>query len=478
MGAVVAQQPSSTIMAEITLANGVEGAEEVFLPGQLVEGEIPQQTWFLQGCEGKLYTFIPQDQTPLSQKTTEYFSETQQPKEQKAFDPKGETNHLSYKEPESIRTKEFQVQKSEKPTTEGKKEEGRTPVHAKADQAGRQVLNAPRQHPPPTRPLPREMMQAKTSSFVSKFESRGEKHIEKQAEAKREKEMDQPREKSEAHISKQNVHTREQEGRQHLENRITREQEKTDDRQEQQKRKDDQEEGFAEDDRRQKRDEENPNGDESFKVGSVEKKGLDPEEVIAYAAEESKLLSELFNMRVNHFDVLVLFIEVMKLSLKGREQERMSRMQERELQLQHIQNMVDNFKQQGKWMLFSNLGSGILAIASGLSPIVGHIKGKWILDKLSGVFSSLQTMEKDKFFKGVTKMTFAMSEMYKSTGQIQNTFAESSRTYDQHMAEIRKTDWEEDTRTMDELKDQWKSMENFLHQSLQMYHDAIRQLYN
>lgn len=190
------------------------------------------------------------------------------------------------------------------------------------------------------------------------------------------------------------------------------------------------------------------------------------------------VLGELLEMRVNHFDVLVLFIEVMKLTLKGRDQQRISRRQERLLQLEHMGNMVENYKQQGKWMLMANLGAGVLAIASGVAPIVGHAKGDWILDKIGGVFSKLRDMNPDKFFKGVTKMTFAMSEMYKSTGQIQNTFAESANTFDRTMSDLHKSDWEEDTRTMEELKDYWKQMEQFLLQSLQTYHDVVRQLYN
>jgi len=472
MGAAV-QPQVSTIMAEITLANGVaaEGAEELFLPGEAMDGEMPEQPGFLPGSEGKHYSFVPQDKTPLSEKFSEFFSEVQKPKEQRTFDSKGEAHTLSYKESDPIKTKEFQVQKGEKPTIDGKKEETQRPTHTKADQAARKSLETPKQHPPATRPMAR-MMQGKTDVQTTKTP------VEQQTKqnGKEVKPEKKSLEKGEVR-QQQKTQAREQQPRQHVDSQMTREQEKTDDRQEEQRRRDNEEEGFAEDERQQKQDDD-PNGDESFKVSAVEKKGLDPEEVLTYAAEESTLLSELFNLRVNHFDVLTLFIEVLKLSLKGREQDRISRMRERELQLEHIQNMVDNFKQQGKWMLFSNLGSGVLAIVSGVSPILGHMKGDWILDKLSGVFSSLQDMEKDKFFKGVTKMTFAMSEMYKSTGQIQNTFAESSRTYDQHMAEIRKTDWEEDTRSMEELKDQWKNIENFLHQSLQTYHDAVRQLYS
>ena len=71
-----------------------------------------------------------------------------------------------------------------------------------------------------------------------------------------------------------------------------------------------------------------------------------------------------------------------------------------------------------------------------------------------------------------------MSEMYKSTGQIHQSFSEGNRAFDQHMSDLHRTDWEENTRTMEEIKDSWKSIENFLYQTLQMYHDTIRQLYS
>ena len=87
-------------------------------------------------------------------------------------------------------------------------------------------------------------------------------------------------------------------------------------------------------------------------------------------------------------------------------------------------------------------------------------------------------MDKDKIVKMITKVTFSMSEMQKNTGQIQSTFAEGHRTLDQHMSELYRADWDESTRTMEEIKDNWKGIENFLYQTLQMYHDAVRSLYN
>lgn len=196
-----------------------------------------------------------------------------------------------------------------------------------------------------------------------------------------------------------------------------------------------------------------------------------------YAMEES-ILSQILNMRVSHLDVLSIFIEILKLEIRSREQERISRMQERELQLLHMENIIENYKSQGRFLLFANLGAGVLGIASGASPIVGHVGGKWILDKLSGVFSSLQNANKNQFFKSVRDMTHAMSEMQRSTGQIQQSFAESERTRDEHMSTIHRTDYDENTRTLEEIKDFWKNIENFLFETLRMIHEAIRQLYN
>jgi len=235
------------------------------------------------------------------------------------------------------------------------------------------------------------------------------------------------------------------------------------------------EEGFAEH-QGQQQEHSDAEEDSELSIGKV----TDPfaYEIISYAAQESSILSQLFDMRVSQFDVLILFVEIMKLELKGREQERIGRQSEREMQIRHMQNVVDNYKEQGKWQFFSSIGSGVLSIVSGICPILGHVKGDFIIEKLGSVFSSLRDIDSHKFFKSITSVTHSLSEMQKNTGQIQNTYAESNRSYDQHMSDLFRTDWEESTRTMEEIKDSWKGIENFIYQSLQMYHDAIRQLYN
>lgn len=202
-----------------------------------------------------------------------------------------------------------------------------------------------------------------------------------------------------------------------------------------------------------------------------------PDEIREYGLQES-LLSQIVGMRVSNFDVLHLFFEILKLAIKDRDSETISRREERLLQLEHMHSVVENYQSQGKWLLTTTIMSGVLGIVSGIAPILGHMKGDWILEKLSGFFTSLKDMEKDKFFKGIMKITQTMSEIQKGMGQVQQTFAEGSRTRDEQMGRIHETQKDERTRAIEDLKDQWKGIENFLLQMLQMLHDQIRQLYN
>ncbi len=190
------------------------------------------------------------------------------------------------------------------------------------------------------------------------------------------------------------------------------------------------------------------------------------------------LLSQHFGYRVSPVAVLILFFDCLKLMIKSREQEKFFRRDEREQMIAQMQKVVDNFKTQAKWVLTSSLGSGVLMIVSGAAPIAGHTSGDFILGKLQGIFSPLKGMEKDLFFKNVAKMTYAMGEMYKSTGQIQNTFSEGDRNKAQHLNDMARLDSEECTRTLEEIMQEWRAIENFLNHQLQTDHETVRALYN
>lgn len=203
------------------------------------------------------------------------------------------------------------------------------------------------------------------------------------------------------------------------------------------------------------------------------------EELTRYAQSEATFLSEIFNMRVTQFDVLVLFTEILKLTLKSKEQEKIARRQERVLQIQYMQSVADNYKEQGDAQLYANIGAGVTAILSGLLPILGPTgAGKWIHESLGQAFATLKNVKTEKLFENVAKMMFQASEMQKSMGQIKTTFAESNRTLYQQLGELHRSNWEEDTRSIEELKDYWKNIENFINQALQMNHETVRQLFS
>lgn len=193
--------------------------------------------------------------------------------------------------------------------------------------------------------------------------------------------------------------------------------------------------------------------------------------------QPAEQLSNELSVRMSYFDVLLLFFELMKLEVTSQEDEKMARRKERQVQLKYLEQEVANFKSQAKWMLFSYVGAGVLGIASGLAPIVGHMKGESILNTFSSVFSSLKGAKKKDFFEGISKMTYAMSEMQKATGQIYSTSAEGDRTRYNRLSDLHRNEQDEITRSIEQLQERFRQSERFLMDLLQMRHDVTSQLY-
>jgi hypothetical protein len=466
---VTSPSRASSIMAEISLAQaqGPNEEEGLTLPQEFIDSEMPTD-FSQQGClrgEAKPYTFTPEQGPPLLQQLTTYLADVNRPQQQKTVDSKEGEHHLSFKE-SLVREKEFKVLEPHKQSLEEKQGEEKK-IFSKTTETARRVLEKAS--------IPKALGQSK-EAFVLK-----QQHSQAQAlEMKMQREFTAKthvRQNSEAGRKMTEGHKHLRESERENASPLMRQADKNEEpEQKQQPLRKDEEEGFADGQRWGSQDESDERENQEGKIEKIEKTFA--QEFASYAAEES-ILSQILKMRVTQFDVLVLFIEILKLEIRGREQEKLARMHERELQLLHMQKVVENYKSQSHWLMMSSLGSGILGIVSGFCPIIGHTKGgDWILDKLGGLISSLRSAKKDQFFEGIMKMTFAMSESMKNTGQIHQTFSEGNRTFDQHMSEMHRSDWEENTRTMEEIKDNWKGIENFLYQTLQMYHDAVRQLYS
>ncbi|MFN0064777.1 MAG: hypothetical protein ACKVOH_00920 [Chlamydiales bacterium] len=196
-----------------------------------------------------------------------------------------------------------------------------------------------------------------------------------------------------------------------------------------------------------------------------------------YAMMQDSDLSAFFECRVSHFDVLILFIEIMKLDLKNQREERIARIHERQYQIEWMEKVVKQHKQQANFLLFAGIGAGVLGVVSGLLPIVGHMKGDWLLSKLKGVFTSLEGMKRTKAFDNFSKMAFSMSEMNKAMGQVQSSFCEGERSWAEHKANLHRSDGEENTRTLEDSNREYKTWNDVLSQILRMEQDLTRALY-
>lgn len=461
MGLSIGNTPSmSTLIAEMALAEAQGEEIEGLLPqegddAEMLE-ELKQQLGALQG-DGKNYALSKEQSSPLPQKLQLYLTETSYP-HHKVADPKNKTPH-SLKE--SLKeAKEFKPLHLHKQTQNEKSSESRTLNFSKVNGEAHKVLE--KSH------LLHVLSKSRETPDLKKQRAQ-----EKTLEHKVNKELAKTHSR-ENHESNRKVPERERETPRGLAETFTRKYEKNEEREQQRERREE-EEGFAEGQRDTHQ--EHPEGDEKRGYGTTKIDEAYMRDFAQYAAEES-ILSQIFNMRVSQFDVLVLFLEILKLDIKGREQTRIARQEERALQIMHMQQVVDNYKDQGKWQMFSGIGSGLLGIVSGVAPIIGYMKGDEIIQKLGTVFDSIRDMKKKQFFEAVQKITETMSNMQKNMGEIHKVFSEGNRTYDEHMSNLYRTDYDESTRTLEEIKENWKSIENFLYQTLQMYHDAIRQLYS
>ena len=173
-------------------------------------------------------------------------------------------------------------------------------------------------------------------------------------------------------------------------------------------------------------------------------------------------------------DVILIFIELMKLMIRSRENETISRRLERKQQLIHVDEVVKNFKDQANWLFGAGLGGGLLGIASGIIPIVGHTSsGGWLFSKLQNSFNTFKGLKQGEFFKRIAKMTFSMSQMQRDMGEVRKAFAEGNRFNDQQRADMRHSDSEDNTRAMEEMKQDFRSMLNVINEIMQMDRDTM-----
>ncbi len=467
---------SNPIPADLLLAGSQteegNGGEEIIPGRENVDGEIEKelgqlrekyanQPGLLKG-ESKPFTFTKDSSFQLP-KLQDYLSDLNRPQLSKTLDFKGNDHKPSF----DLKTKEIKSLEPQAQHLDTKQKNKEPFDFQKTEGVAKEALEKGRA------PQSAAQLRAAVQQRQHHTQARTLENKVRQEEAARPKEGSDRKntERQQAKIQEQKV---EREGQ----TDYHRTAEKNEEREQQRhKEREEEEEGFAGGQQGHSQQDEEAPEREKYKAEKIDETRF--RHVASYAGEES-ILSEIFKMRISQFDVLILFIEILKIEIKSREQERIERRQERELQIQHMQKVVENFKEQASSGTKTGIGAGVLGIASGLLPIIGHIGGDWIIKNFGSFpfFSMLRDGKKEMVFKNLAKICGSLSEMQKGYGEIHSRHSEGSRTYDQHMSDIYRTDWEERTRSIDEIKDSWKGIENFLYQTLQMQHETIRQLYN
>lgn len=183
------------------------------------------------------------------------------------------------------------------------------------------------------------------------------------------------------------------------------------------------------------------------------------------SSETSQIQSSLYE-EISQMSFILLIFEMLKLAIVHDQQEKVFRSEERRLMILHMERVATNYKEQGNFLLISNVIGGVLEILSGALPIFGHNArfGKIVYEKLSKCMG-FETLKQFKFYTHLSKMLHGAAELGKSSGQVQHMFAEQNRTRDEYRGRIHQTDEGENTRVLEERN---RLREEIVRQALQL----------
>ncbi|AFS24416.1 hypothetical protein [Chlamydia psittaci] len=201
-----------------------------------------------------------------------------------------------------------------------------------------------------------------------------------------------------------------------------------------------------------------------------------PNEIIEFSLTEAQL-SSLMHMRVSNLDILRICAEIMKLMLNSREQDNLSRLEARKHLLEKAKELIESYESQAKISQWLGIATATLGIIGAAAPIIGEISGKQILGFIQRHTGLWKRATAHTFFKGAGKICSSLSQLTETSSKIYELKETASRTFAENYKEIFRMEYDEITRSIEEVKDHWKNMDNFLLQILQTEHDAVRSLY-
>ncbi|WP_139413803.1 hypothetical protein [Chlamydia abortus] len=201
-----------------------------------------------------------------------------------------------------------------------------------------------------------------------------------------------------------------------------------------------------------------------------------PKEIVEFSLTEAQL-SSLMHMRVSNLDILKICAEIMKLMLNSREQDNLARLEARKHLLEKAHALIESYESQAKLSQWLGIATATLGILGAATPIIGEISGKQILGFIQQHTGLWKKATAHTFFKGMGKMCSSLSQLTETSSKIYELKETASRTFAENYKEIFRIEHDEITRSIEEVKDHWKNMDNFLLQILQTEHDAVRSLY-
>jgi hypothetical protein len=167
---------------------------------------------------------------------------------------------------------------------------------------------------------------------------------------------------------------------------------------------------------------------------------------------EHRSISRISSLEMYHFAIILILCELVKLLIRTNELLLHSRREERKARLEHVDKVVSNLKQQAQNRLWTSIATGAFSILSGLCPVVGYAYGDKIKEAFS-VFSKMDNVKPQQFGKSLEKITATMSKTSELTGNVQDSFAQSEQTHNEHFARTKEHDEEDMTRRLRDNKD-------------------------
>ncbi|WP_213357526.1 hypothetical protein [Chlamydiifrater phoenicopteri] len=201
-----------------------------------------------------------------------------------------------------------------------------------------------------------------------------------------------------------------------------------------------------------------------------------PKSIIDFADSEA-LCSPIAGLRVTRLDILVLCAEIMKLLLKSRHNDSLERIESRKRLMEKAQKMVDSFLYQAKVNKWLSIGSATLGVFGASSPLIGECAGEGVLSILRNVSAKFNDTQSKTFFEGFGKTLTSLSQLMDTSSKIYELKSTADRTLHEQYKDLLRMETEEQTRTIEEIKENWRNMENFLLQVLQAEHEATRSIY-